>query len=74
MLGGKASVLCNLFPQCGSCLGLGQSGTRSRGSRDSYTLCSLLKANQEAPTCNAESVLLLPSALPVLNFTHIQLF
>lgn len=74
MLGGKASALYNLFPQCGSSLGLGQSGTKSRDSRDSYTLCSLFKANGEAPTCNAESVILLPGALPILNFTHIQLF
>lgn len=71
MPGGKASALCNLFPQCGFSLGPAQRGTESG---DSYILCSLFKANKEAPTCNAESVILLPAALPILNFIHIQLF
>lgn len=71
MPGGKASALCNLFPQCGFSLGPAQRGTESG---DSYILCSLFKANKEAPTCNAESVILLPAALPILNFIHVQLF
>jgi len=74
MLEGRASALCDLLPQRGPSLGLGQSRTKSRGSRDSYTRCSLFKANKEAPTCDAESVILLPRALPVLHCTHAQLF
>lgn len=31
-------------------------------------------AHAEAPTCDAEGVILLPRALPSLDFTHVQLF
>lgn len=56
------------------------SGTRSEGDKEQAAVTNApfaplpKRVRAEAPTCDAEGVILLPRALPSLDFTHVQLF